>query len=193
MMFKVWLSKLNFSEAKQNNSLQTLLAHLCGEGPFFRLPHFFWGRFTSIVFSAAKKLGVFQPCRPPASAAKPLKTCSNEDWPEIKEQNAIYQRWKEWDVHSHLVDICFRQNFDNSHQIHISYYFTNPKFPVKAIKILYSRTSVDSWLWWGIQNAVQRHTEKSLKQKRAFSSSGAIEKNWNLDNVYPGLINLMVV
>lgn len=92
------------SEANQKIQPQNATGWPLWRGPVPPSP-FFWGDF--IVFLRRKKLGI-QPCRPPASAAKPLKTCSNEDWPEIEEQNVIYQRWKEWDVHPHLVDIWLR-------------------------------------------------------------------------------------
>lgn len=168
MMFKVWLSKLKTLRPNKKNSLQTLPGSPLWRGPRNRLPHFFWGRFTSIVFLRLKNWGI-QPCRPPASAAKPLKTCSNEDWPEIKEQNAIYQRWKEWDVNNPIWSTYASDKTSIIHTKFIySYYFTNPNFR-ESIKILYSRTSVEVTLM-GHLIAVQRHTEKSLKQKRAFSS-----------------------
>ena len=72
----------------------------------------------------------------------------------------------------HMVQIYF----DNSHKIHISYYFTKPNFR-ESIKILYGRTSVEVTLM-GHLIAVQRHTEKSLKQKRAFSSGDLKLKPW---------------
>ena len=176
MMFKVWLSKLKTPEAKQNNSLQTLPGSPLWRGPVFPPSPLFWGRFTSIVFLRLKNWGI---STLPSSSlcCKTIKDLLQ--WGLTWETNCHLSTMKGMRCEQpHLVDIWFR--YTSIIHTRFIYRTTSPTPNFReSIKILYSRTSVEVTYRWGIQNAVQRHTEKSLKQKRAFSWGGDLKlKPW---------------